>query len=477
MTDITDILNGALNSFTKDLSPLEKQNVDILKTELTSTVSKLGIETGEVQSGLFTLTQELDDLTGITNSVEQISNKTGIAQVSDKISGAKIEVPSVIISSAAPEALALAMKEVNVKQPDIEKVLKDIQPQLLGDLKKVASAAFDAASKSSTLKLNIVANATSGLNAVLKKIDNGIGNVLGNILETQVFNVGKQLESILQKDGQKIDIPEPLQKQIVSLIVSKNFDKASALLKPYSDKTQEQIKSQLEKIDTSLNKSQSNITPSTGGSKLPKASGPAQGKNIKSTELIDNKYPFVATVEELIVEIKDINREITECIIQWTETAKDQNITARDLNDILAQNDKTIPYHYLILRNGNLQRARPLKEVGGALNNGHEKYSIQIAFVGGINANSNIKDYKQYFSSASLTIQQRKTLYTFLRILYSAYPGIQVLGHNSIDKNIAAPGFSVETYINDVFGKTNILDNSFDEGPLTREELINKRVN
>jgi hypothetical protein len=289
--------------------------------------------------------------------------------------------------------------------------------------------------------------------------------------------VASNLNKLAIKDGVIQQIPDSVKKNMASLIAQKNFTQAAKLLKGYSNATQQELISSLSKIDTSLSGASQSLATRSGGSITPRRGGSTQGKNVRNTDVVENTFPFVMNEEELTVELKDISREITECVIQWTETAKDQSLTAKDFNDLLAQKGEAIPYHYLILRNGNLQRSRPVKQVGGKLNNGHEKYAIQIAFVGGIDANSGVKDYKQYLSSRSLTVPQRKTLYTFLRILYSAYPGIQVLGHNSIDIKQKAPGFSVENYINEVFGKVNIIDNADEQGPLSRDQLINKSVN
>lgn len=479
MVNIIDTLNGTLKNLNNVSSRLSKSSFDLLTRELSSTASSVGIELGQVQNGIKSLTQELDDVIESlpASQLTQIVNKTGVAEITSKIPGYNLDVPAVIIGSAAPEALAAAMKEVKAKKPDIQLALKTIQPVDFGGLNAIIESAFDPKASFSNLKNEVFRNATRELQSILNKVDTGIGSVLGDVLEGQLQTVASSLNKLAIKDGVIQQIPDSVKKNIASLIAQKDFTQAAKLLKGYSNATQQELISSLSKIDTSLSNASQSLAPKSGGSITPRRGGSTQGKNVRNTEVVDNVFPFVMNEEELTVELKDISREITECIIQWTETTKDQSLTAKDFNDLLGQKGESIPYHYLILRNGNLQRSRPVKQVGGKLNNGHEKYAIQIAFVGGIDANSGVKDYTQYLSSKSLTVQQRKTLYTFLRILYSAYPGIQVLGHNSIDIKQKAPGFSVENYINEVFGKVNIIDNADEQGPLSRDQLINKSVN
>lgn len=470
MVNIINNLNDTLSSLnTIGLDNLQKSANDLVSRELAGSVSNLGIEVGAVTNGIKTLTQQADDITSLPASVtSQLINKTGIAELGGNIPGANLDVPAVIISSAAPEALSAAMKSAKVDPSVIKSNLSAIQPTSFGNLDDIAAGVSIDSFKQAAIQ-----KATKQLTSAVKKINVGVGTILGDILENEVLNVKSVITNLANLDGSLIDIPIDLQRKITSLVVKKDLDAAVKLLQPFSSESASEIKKQLTAIDTTLSKAEAtNI--SSAGNKTSRTAGQAEGKKVKNTELKDNQYPFIATEEELTVELKDISREITECIIQWTETAKDQNLTARDFNDLLAINDKTIPYHYLILRNGNLQRCKSVREIGGKLNNGHEKYSIQIAFVGGIDANSNVKDYTQHLSSRSLTIPQRKTMHTFLRILYSAYPGIQVLGHNSIDRKNRAPGFSVENYIFDVFKKANVLDDPLDSGPLSRNQLINK---
>lgn len=477
MVNIVDTLNDTLrhlknaNSSTK----LSKNNFDLLSRELSSTVSTIGLELGKVESGLKTLTQEQDDVLNDVpvSKLKQIVNKTGIAEVTSKTPGFKLQTPAVIIGSAAPEALAAAMKETGARKKDIKTALNTVQPVNFGELDKVIDAAFAPQLAFSSIKGEIFKNVSKELQSVLNKIDNGLGAVLSDVLELKLQTLNTAVVQLAIKDGLVQQIPESVKKEIFSAISQKNFTRAAKLLQGYSDSTQVELIRSLSKLETSLNAASSNAAIKVAEIQS-RSAGSTQGRNVRPTDIGDSEFPFVMSEEELTVELKDISREITECIVSWTETAKDQNLTAKDFNTMLSQNGKTIPYHYLILRNGNLQRSRPIKEVGGKLNNGHERYSIQIAFVGGIDANSDVKDYTQYLSSRSLTIPQRKTLYTFLRILYSAYPGVQVLGHNSIDIKNKAPGFSVENYISDVFGKTNIIEDPSGEGPLTRQQLINK---
>jgi len=475
MAQLTINLNNSLKSIlNNNISSFSKGQLDLINRNSAATVSTLGITLGQKVNGVLPLSQIADDLTPLAaSSVTSVVSKTAIAEVTNSVPGFNLSAPSVIIGSAAPEALAAAMKSAGAKKTDIVSNLNSLQTSPSSFMDDIVESSLT--NTQSFLTSSITNSLFNRQKSILSMIDNGVGNVLGDILEQNALKINTTITLLAVKSSGLVDIPPEVRKKIVSAISNKNLDEAAKLIGMYSDKSFNEIKQQLIALDISINAAEKEELTTVKQKYATQASS-STGKTIKSTEVRDNNYPLVATEEELMVELKDIQREITECVIQWTETAKDQNLTARDFNDLLSEQDKTIPYHYLILRNGNLQRCRPLKDVGGALNNSHESYSIQIAFVGGINANSRNKDYAQYLSSDSFTSEQFKTFDTFLRILYGGYPGIQVLGLNSINVNEKAPGFSVESYIASKFNKHNISDDFLNSGPLTRKQLIAKRI-
>ena len=75
-------------------------------------------------------------------------------------------------------------------------------------------------------------------------------------------------------------------------------------------------------------------------------------------------FTFVSSVEELNAEIQMISREISEVVIHATETTTDKDIGAIEINNIQSKlGHDGIGYHYVIRRDGRLQRGRPVDKV------------------------------------------------------------------------------------------------------------------
>lgn len=194
---------------------------------------------------------------------------------------------------------------------------------------------------------------------------------------------------------------------------------------------------------------------------------PSEGSTTATTGQIPDastqagsKFTFVNSYEELITDFRGASREITEVVTHWTAHFLNQGyIGSEDIEKIhLQKGFSTIGYHYVIKRDGSLQRGRPINRVGAhALENGHNKYSIGVAFVGGYNCNSGNPDYLNYVSAESITGEQWKTLDQFLKAFYVVWPGGQVWGHNDTDPgNKIDPGIDMVQYVRNKFGKFNV---------------------
>ena len=189
----------------------------------------------------------------------------------------------------------------------------------------------------------------------------------------------------------------------------------------------------------------------------------------------DPKFPYISSTEELQAEFKKISREVTEVVVHWTETPTNKNIGSEELNAIhLASKLKGIGYHYVIRRDGSLQRGRPINIEGQhAPTNDHNERSIGIAFVGGINAPSGTPNLENFVSVQSLTRSQFNTFDHFCRGFYSRFPGGQIVGHNDIDPLEDDPGFDVREYVLANFGKASKFTNPLKQSPFTIDEINN----
>ena len=113
-----------------------------------------------------------------------------------------------------------------------------------------------------------------------------------------------------------------------------------------------------------------------------------------------------------------------------------------------------ITYHYVIRRDGKLQRGRPVNQRGDHTLADSTK-SIGIILVGGLNCSAGQESPTNFRSSQSFTMGQYTTLEQFLQAFYRRYPGGKVLGHNDVDDGELDPYFDVQDYVASIFRKNN----------------------
>lgn len=191
----------------------------------------------------------------------------------------------------------------------------------------------------------------------------------------------------------------------------------------------------------------------------------------------DNIVPgvnYVSSVEELEAELSAISRDISEVIVHWTETFTNANLSAQQVEE-LCDGKK---YHYVIRRDGSLQRSLPVDVVGNHADTlGHNQYSIGVVFVGGINAPTNSETVDTFISSASLTRSQMNTFYHFLRAFFNYYPGGQVLGHRDFDISKNDPGFDTRDYVYSSFNKYSMYVDTLREPAKSPSSIVSTQLN
>ena len=160
------------------------------------------------------------------------------------------------------------------------------------------------------------------------------------------------------------------------------------------------------------------------------------------------------TKEELMNELKLIRRVVSQCIVHSTETFKDQNITAELLNEQQKEEGfDHIQYHYVIRRDGTIQRGLPTSLSAKVDPKDHRDKSINIALVGGINAPTGTPAPNSFRSGSSFTRAQYTTFDTFLEVLFKLYPGAKVFGHGELVDGYNDPYFDVKGYVRRKFEK------------------------
>jgi N-acetylmuramoyl-L-alanine amidase len=498
--------------------------------------TKLGINVGAIEGGFQSLTQEVDNL---IEDATQVAGK-GIALLADNppginlkaaiessnltalqgLTGLTTEVTSGINSFTcglpSPEAIGATLSSVSGKNID----------ELTSAIESVAPAATAALASSSVFKQveGFKLNGTSGIfsgftksvglstSAVNNYLDKGFGQPLKDLVEATNSPVGNIVSQLSQDTGKLI--PNAIKKQINGLVDSKSFLGAAEILSPFSNINVFDIETTLSGINTeiSANVFQTNaafaaLGESTakinslgtndkswlGSSTVVKKSGAVtSSKNYSgsntTTEQGTYEFTIISSMEELEAEIQGASREITEVVIHWTANFIDQmNIGAEDVHKWhLQRGFNGCGYHYIIRRDGSIQRGRPINIEGAhAKDFGHNNYSIGISHVAGYNCSASTpsSQWSKYISGESITAAQFKAQKDFLRAFYNVIPGGQVLGHyqcttsNKVDPVGDHPSWDVDDYIYSHFGKKNVYQYNNNYGPLSRTQLITARGN
>ena len=130
-------------------------------------------------------------------------------------------------------------------------------------------------------------------------------------------------------------------------------------------------------------------------------------------------------------------RKVDKIIIHCSATKEGQDFNANDINNWHnAKGWDGIGYHYVIKLDGTTEQGRPV-EISGAHTKGHNKGSIGVCYIGGLDANGKAKDTR--------TPEQVNSLRVLIGALLSLIPAeASVHGHNEFSSK-ACPCFNVHT--------------------------------
>ena len=490
-----------IDKFNNALSGLGNRiNFDQIATAATSAqnelsavlTSKLGFEVGAVEGGFKALTQEIDFAeleAGITTVREKgvalltdnpagVNLKTTISSVNksalEALTGLTDDITpginSLVATLPTPEAAAAAVQNVSGKNLDeLQDVMKSMAPTANQTL--AASATLKQSLDATGLGIakdfgKTVSKSLASLNSYLNQ---GFGQPLKDLVEVTNSPLKTAVTSLIQDTGKLL--PNALRLQINGLVDIGNFLGAATIVNPFSNLDLSAIETSLSSISTKLADNISNV-PTELQNTLPPSNTPVNslGTDDKSWQgartvvvkpnsgQVGYSFTRVSGQEELEAEFRTSTREITEVVVHWTEHFLDQDVGS---DEIHASHPNGIGYHYIIRKDGSIQRGRPINiqgEHAPFLN--HDQYSIGVAIVGGYNCSSGTKDYSRHRSSGSINDSQWAALENLLSAFYTTVPGGNVLGHYQCTENNNEdidPGIDMTAYIKEEFGKTNCI--------------------
>ena len=134
-------------------------------------------------------------------------------------------------------------------------------------------------------------------------------------------------------------------------------------------------------------------------------------------------------------------REISKIVIHCADTPSTMDIGVKEIRQwhVIDNGWKDIGYHYVIRRNGIVEKGREDSVVGSHVA-GHNTNSIGVCLVGGRQTTTTLN--KDLF-----TKDQFNSLANLLKDLKTTYPKASIIGHSDLDNKKTCPNFNVEDYL------------------------------
>lgn len=174
---------------------------------------------------------------------------------------------------------------------------------------------------------------------------------------------------------------------------------------------------------------------------------------------------FVTSVEELEYDMGSATRDISEIVVHWSETFSNANLTGSQAKSLTGGS-----YHYIIKRDGSVERDLPINSAGSHAR-GHNSYSIAVLLIGGVAAATEDQGLAERVGAGNITRSQYNSLYQIMRVFYTQYPGGQALGHSEIDNDQGDPGFEVRDYAYNLFNKSSLFVDPSSESEKSPDEI------
>jgi N-acetylmuramoyl-L-alanine amidase len=364
------------------------------------------------------------------------------------------------------------IKEV-MSEADFQKAISDVSSDFLGDVSFSMGDFLGQLTENLTGQIGArVQGAFAGkiptgtIPSVVKNVAQG--NISGAISDTLPFTDGSTLKAVVSG---KIDL-----EKIKSIGEGTgNVSDIIEEIKTTGEKnglTPGEIETIVEEVSENAQKL-ADIRDATGTLKSVIADKVSRATTFNYEQDLSVPFTYVSSLEELELEISSKltpsgSREVNSVVIHGTETFTNKNIGAEEIDDIHKKlGHSKIGYHYIIRRDGRLQRGRPVEEKGEHCSIGtYDETSIGIAMVGGINSPSTQQQFET--SSSSFTRVQYNTLEQFIQVFYNNFSGGEVFGHNDLDTEELDPYFDVQEYILSLFNKVNV-SSSIDTDTTERE--------
>ena len=238
-------------------------------------------------------------------------------------------------------------------------------------------------------------------------IANSIQTLTGNALQDLILADDRTPITILQRLGISSASKAGL---ILSLIQNDDLTRALEVIRSETGGDNSQIEVALEQLKGGTLSSQIDPPTALPSSGVETFDATAKGNEWRGRNTGEDYFDVIPTEQQLRIELLATSREITEIIFYGHEMTEDQVLTAPDIHQAY-RDSGGIPFHFVILINGNLQRGRPLN-LEGDYSEAHRRYSIGIAI--------------PYVRGGRSTVAQGKAVDQIISTFRGVWPGGRV---------------------------------------------------
>jgi len=126
------------------------------------------------------------------------------------------------------------------------------------------------------------------------------------------------------------------------------------------------------------------------------------------------------------------NRRIDHIVVHCTATKEGVDVSVEDIRRWhKAKGWSDIGYHFVVDLDGFVSHGRDINRIGAHVK-GHNKYSIGVVYVGGLDANMTPKDTR--------TEEQKKSLKILLKALKNHFKNAEIKGHRDFSPDLNGNG-------------------------------------
>lgn len=396
---------------------------------------------------------------GVTHAVQQIVG--GLYSINDIISTMTNQIVREDLRQLVergfeqfdvinPEVVEDALAPLGQIQVQIQQNLEEMQSEIEAQLGSFnIDSFFNSFGNFSGFLSNIQSSITQFeniLNQVSETFQNVVPNISGALIDDVIRMIDPDITDRLQQALGTNLVPASVRESILRNLVQGDLQSAAEIIQGFQTGLTDlvEITDLLESLEidpirilegplqfssnvrqilsgaTSWRGAQTILAPAGSG----ETSQPFAGNTSTEGESQTYSFDYVDTAEEFEADIASSTRELNTVIVHFTNTPSGVDITSETAHQ--AQTNAGLDglqFHYIIRRNGRVQRGRPISAAASSGAN-----VIDIAFVGGRGSSEDLLS----LLDESTTITQQRTYRDIMKALFRVIPGADVTSAQAV---------------------------------------------